>query len=131
VLPRALSVIAWTAVTCLATAIGFLAISTVGEVLRGSGPIGEDFSIAEHSAPLPARPVTATLHHPLATLTAHCAGRAATLLGVEPAAGATVLDTDKGPDEDVHIDVTDRVHTLRLEVYCNRGQPRLVIEAGT
>ena len=32
----------------LATGIGFIAISTVGDVLRGSGPLGKDFNIAQH-----------------------------------------------------------------------------------
>ena len=35
-------------VTMLATGIGFIAISTVGDVLRGSGPLGKNFNIAQH-----------------------------------------------------------------------------------
>ncbi|MGH3932598.1 MAG: hypothetical protein ACRDTF_21790 [Pseudonocardiaceae bacterium] len=138
---RVLSLLAWVAVTALATGIGFLAISTVGNVLRGSGPLGEDFSIATHSHDVPQEPVLSrqsTHHHPLATLTVQCVGRTATLLDSRPAPGAIVVGSDVGPDEDVHLDLdtkdldTKDLDTkdtaVRLEVYCNRGESRLAVE---
>ncbi len=44
-------------------------------------------------------------------------------------AGATVVSTDLGPDEDIHLDLDNAGAVVRLEVYCNRGEPRLVIES--
>lgn len=128
---RVLSALTWAAVTLLATGIGLLAISTVGEVLRGSGPLGEDFSIAQQRGDVPDAPVTLRQHthtHPLATLTTQCAGRTATLLAAQPVPGATVVDIDLGPDEDVHVDIDTDGTTTRLEIYCNHGEPRLIIE---
>lgn len=123
--------LAWVAVTTLATGIGFLAISTVGNVLRGSGPLGEDFSIAVHSHPVspePTPPRQRTHHHPLATFTAQCVGRTATMLSSWPAPGTTVVGSDVGPDEDVHLDLDSNGTVVRLEVYCNRSEPRLAVE---
>lgn len=129
---RIISVVSWIAVTVLATSIGYLAISTVGEVLRGSGPLGEDFSIAQQSpdvSPEPAPPRQSTYRHALATLTVRCIGRTARVLDWHPAPGATVVSTDLGPDEDTHLDLDANGGVVRLEVYCNRGEPRLVIES--
>lgn len=128
---RIISVLTWIAVTILATGIGFVAISTVGEVLRGSGPLGEAFSVAQHRhevSPEPAPARQSTYRHPLATLTTRCVGRTATVLNWQPAPGATVVSTDLGPDEDIHLDLETNGAVVRLEVYCNRGEPRLVIE---
>jgi hypothetical protein len=127
---RIISVATWIAVTILATGIGFVAISTVGDVLRGSGPLGEDFSIAQHHdvSPEPAPPRQSTYRHQSATLTVRCIGRTATVLDWQPAPGATIVSTDLGPDEDIHLDLDTNGAVVRLEVYCNRGEPRLVIE---
>lgn len=129
---RFLSVLTWIAVTILATGIGFLATSTVGDVLRGSGPLGKDFSIAEQRHDVssePAPPRQSTYSHPSATLTAQCVGRTATVLNSQPAPGATVVSSDLGPDEDVHLDLDTNGRLVRLEIYCNRGEPRLVVES--
>ncbi len=128
---RIISVVSWIAVTILATGVGFVAISIVGDVLRGSGPLGEDFSVAQHRyevSPEPAPPQQSTYHHQLATLTVQCIGRTATVLDWQPAPDATVVSTDLGPDEDIHLDLDTNGTVIRLEVYCNRGEPRLVIE---
>lgn len=127
------SILAWLAVTLVATVIGLVAVGTVGQVLRGSGPLGEEFN-AEQTAPAPAMsaPRESTHEHPLATLVGRCDGRTATLVSTWPAPDAVVVDTDAGPDEDVHIDVQAADGTtLRLEIYCNRGEPRLVVEPRT
>ncbi len=122
--------------TTLATGIGFLAISTVGNVLRGSGPLGEDFSIAAHPHDVPHEPALSrqsTHHHRLATLTVRCVGRTATLLDTQLAADAVLVGSDVGPDEDVHLDLdTTNLNAqntvIRLEAYCNRGESQLSVE---
>ncbi|MGH3984578.1 MAG: hypothetical protein ACRDST_18315 [Pseudonocardiaceae bacterium] len=129
---RIISVVTWIAVTILATGVGFVAISTVGDVLRGSGPLGEDFSIAQHRpdvSPEPVPPRQSTYRHQLATLTVRCIGRTARVLDWQPTPGVTVVSTDLGPDEDIHLDLDTDGTVIRLEVYCNRGEPRLVIES--
>ncbi|MDQ4020517.1 MAG: hypothetical protein M3257_02545 [Actinomycetota bacterium] len=132
---RIISVVTWIALTILATGVGFVAISTVGDVLRGSGPLGTplgtDFSIAQHRhdvSPEAAPPLQSTYRHQLATLTVRCLGHTARVLDWQPTPGATVVSTDLGPDEDIHFDLDTNGVVVRLEVYCNRGEPRLVIE---
>jgi hypothetical protein len=128
---RIISTISWIAVTILATGVGFVAISTVGDVLRGSGPLGEDFSIAQHHHNLSAQPTPPrqnTYRHQLATLTTQCIGPTATMLDWQPTPGVTAINTDPGPDEDIHLDLNTNGTIIRLEIYCNHGEPRLVIE---
>lgn len=129
---RVVSIVTWVAVTTLATIIGFLAIGTVGDVLRGSGPLGEGFGIAARPHEVSAEPTSSrqsTHHHPLATFTTECEGRTAEMLDSQPTPGAVVIDADMGPDEDVHLDLDLNGTVVRLEVYCNRGEPRLAVES--
>ena len=86
-------------------------------------------------SPEPAPPRQSTYRHQLATLTVRCVGRTARVLDWQSVPGATVVSTDLGPDEDIHLDLdldtTGAV--VRLEVY---GSPtpaghRIPLMSGT
>lgn len=122
---------AWLLVTLLATAVGLVAVNTVGIVLRGSGPIGEQFSAVvgpDDAAAGSAAPREDTLAHAAGALRVRCDGRTIRLLEVRPAPGAEAGTADVGPDEDVHVDLVVGGREVRLEAYCNEGAPRLVVE---
>jgi hypothetical protein len=128
---RLLAFLTWAAATALATAIGFVTVTTAGDVLRGTGPLGGDLSSADDpEAPgEPTTPPTArTFTHELANVRARCHGRSASLTGVDLARGTRLRDKDLGPDEDVHIEVLRGGVVTRLEVYCNHGQPRFFVD---
>jgi hypothetical protein len=122
---------AWLLVTVLATAVGLVAVNTVGIVLRGTGPIGEQFSavvVQDDASAASATPREETLAHPAAVLRARCEGRTIRLLEMRPAPGVVAGGSDVGPDEDVHVDLVVGGREMRLEVYCNDGAPRLAVE---
>jgi hypothetical protein len=128
---RLLAFLTWAAATALATAIGFVTVTTAGDVLRGTGPLGGDLSFADdpEAAAEPTTPPTArTFTHPLAEVRARCHGRSASLSRIDLARGSQLRDKDLGPDEDVHIVVLRRGVVSRLEVYCNHGQPRFFVD---
>ena len=128
---RLLAFLTWAAATALATAIGFVTVSTAGDVLRGTGPLGGDLSIADdpeaHVEPT-TPPMARTFSHELATVRARCHGRSASLTRVDVARGTRLRDKDLGPDEDAHVEVRRRGQVTRLEVYCNHGQPRFFVD---
>jgi hypothetical protein len=121
----------WLVATALATAVGFAATTTVGDVIRDVGPLGVEFR-----APPPAVddqagvPHQRTFETPEVIVNAECAGRAARLLDVRPLDGWRVTETEPGPDEDVDVELEgDGPATLRLEIYCGAdGWPRPIIE---
>lgn len=118
----------WLLATAVATGVGFLAISTVGDVLRGAGPLGASFASPPATPePSESRAVRAALATEHVQLVAECRGRVATLLEVEPLGRWQLRATEEGPDEDVEAVLARDGHQVRVEVYCNRGEPRLVL----
>ncbi|MDQ4021552.1 MAG: hypothetical protein M3257_07990 [Actinomycetota bacterium] len=112
----------------LATGIGFIAISTVGDVLRGLGHARRGFqhrAARPEVSPEPAPPRQSTYRHQLATLTVRCVGRTARMLDWQP----VPVRPSSAPIEDIHLDLDTTGAVVRLEVYGNRGEPRLVIES--
>ncbi|MGQ0573263.1 MAG: hypothetical protein ACT4RN_03545 [Pseudonocardia sp.] len=120
----------WLAATVVATGVGFAATTTVGDVLRGSGPVGAEFRTAPSAGDeqAPARIETFVVER--VRMAVECTGRPARLLEVAVPPELVVTDTDEGPDEDVHVRVSDGTSTeLRIEVYCSAdGRPRPVVE---
>jgi hypothetical protein len=124
----------WLAATALATTIGLAATAAVGDVIRGTGPLGADVRSVPTTVPDggPAPDVVReTFTLPEITLTGQCTGRTAELLAVEAGPGWTVTDEERGPDEDVDVVVTDGVRTTEVEIYCNQGRPQPVQDHGT
>lgn len=85
---RALLALIWLLATATATGVGLAAIHIVGDVIRGTGPVGLAY---ESSRPLPelspAQAERSTLRLQAATLVVECTGRTAELISIRPAAG--------------------------------------------
>ncbi len=118
----------WLLATAVATSVGFLAIATVGDVLRGAGPLGESFASPTAEPPVgPDTPVERTLRTEHVELVARCEGRVAMLLDVRPVAPWELVASELGPDEDVEAVLGSDRGRVRVEVYCNDGEPREVV----
>ena len=124
---RALLVLLWLLTTAAATGVGLLAIHLVGDVLRGSGPVGPAYD-SPGSPPQrsPALVIRSTLSVRAATLVVECTGRSAVLVRVTPSDGWRVGETERGPDEDVDVLLRRGGASTWVEVYCNDGAPRAV-----
>lgn len=135
--PRVVYVLTWAVATAAATGIGFVATTTVGDVLRGTGPLGPDFRAAPPFASEVAEasvfPLVATFTFEQGTLTARCTGSTAQLVDVRPAPGWTLTDSEPGPDEDIDVDLAGAGsgYVVHIEVYCNEGEPRPVVTGQT
>lgn len=126
--PRLVPSLVWLVATVLATAVAFTATHTVGDVVRGTGPIGAEYRPAAQPEPGPASTTgTRVLDYPAGRLTVRCAGRAATLVAKRPRPGWRVADFERGPDEDVDVTFARRHTEIRIEVYCNEGAPSPVV----
>lgn len=125
---RALLALIWLLATATATGVGLAAIHIVGDVIRGTGPVGLAY---ESSRPLPelspAQAERSTLRLQAATLVVECTGRTAELISIRPAAGWRIGETERGPDEDVDVVLRRGRSTSWVEVYCNEGSPRAVL----
>lgn len=126
---RVMYIVTWVAATAIATAIGFVATTTVGDVIRGSGPIGAEFRAGSPGTAAAGPPRTAQLTVEGVRLRATCTGRTAQLLEYAPAPGLAVTDVEPGPDEDVDVVLVDRAgRELEIEIYCSaEGEPRPVV----
>lgn len=124
-------VLTWIVATAVATAIGFAATTTVGDAIRDAGPVGSGFRAPDDASDRAgSEPRRQTFEVDGVRVTAECVGRAARLLAVDAAAPWTVVETDAGPDEDVHATLDGGAPTtLRIEIYCSGvGEPRPVVE---
>lgn len=129
--PQLVLVMTWLVAVAVATGIGFFAIGVVGNVVRDRGPIGLAPGelrppTLDTTAPGPA--VRETFTYEQGALTAECTGSSAVLLEYTAAAGWTVVDPETGPDEDVDVTFVRGPDRVEVEVYCNEGRPRAVLE---
>lgn len=117
----ALLALLWLLATATATGVGLAAIHTVGDVIRGTGPVGP---VYESSRPLPelspAQAERSTLRLPAATLVVQCTGRTAELISIRPAAGWRIGEIERGPDEDVDVALRRGRSTSWVEVLLQR-----------
>jgi hypothetical protein len=124
---RVLLALTWVVATAAATGVGLAATRTVGDVIRGTGPVGPTYESPAVVRPTTTdRPVRATVEHEAVTLVVECTGRAAVLLSVAPAPGWRLQEREDGPDEDVDVLLTRDDVAAGIEVYCNQGRPRAV-----
>lgn len=125
---------AWLVATLLATLIAFTATHVVGDVVRGNDPVGEAFDLAAPPSTRPPRsapqPATKAFSTAAGQMTVTCTGRIASLDDVTPAPGWSLTEREDGPDEDVDVTLTRATSSIVIEVYCNQGQPRAVIDDG-
>lgn len=129
--PRLIAALVWLFATALATAVGFTATHIVGDVIRGSVPIGAEYRPASDRGPGQASGALSsrsrTFDYPGGQLTATCNGRAATLIDKTAAVGWKLVDFEAGPDEDIDVTFTRGPTSFRIEVYCNEGEPTAVV----
>lgn len=122
----------WLAAVVLATIVGFTAINTVGNVLQGTGPLGADIGApvaADDAAEEQVAPtVRRTLGYAAVDLVVECTGRVADLVSADPRPEWTMVEIEGGPDEDVDVELTSGDAVTSIEVYCNEGEPRPVVD---
>lgn len=129
--PRLVLVGTWLLAVVVASAIGFFAIGEVGAVLRDRGPIGVvpgELATAPVSAGPDTPAVQERFTYDAGTLTVECRGASAVLLAFTPATGWEVTDPELGPDEDVDLVFRRGIEAFPVDVYCNEGRPRAVLE---
>lgn len=129
--PQLVLVMTWLLAVVVASAIGFFAIGVVGDVLRDRGPIGvaPGELHGQPAAASPERPpVQETFTYAAGTLTVECRGASAVLVAYTPSAGWEITDPEWGPDEDVDLTFRRGGEVFYIDVYCNEGRPRAVLE---
>lgn len=125
---RLLLVLTWLVATACATAVGFGATQLVGDVIRGAGPLGPSGEVPSATAPTaPVQVIERHERYPAVEVVVQCAGRTATMTAVQTTPGWRVVDQERGPDEDVDIEVARGSSTFSVEFYCNRGAPQPVL----
>ncbi len=121
----------WVVAAGLAVAVGVLAVRSAGADLRGRGPIGNPdlVSAAEiegRATPDPNLPVLEdTFSGDYGRFVVGCQGVFASTIDAVPAPGWRVVSIEPGPDDDVDAIFSSGRRSVELEVYCNRGRPRL------
>jgi hypothetical protein len=123
--------LAWLVAAGLAIAVGTAAISTVGASIRGRGPLGNE--VVRGTGPtdrLPSPEPGAgmrrdTVDGEFGTFRVGCRGVVAYGIGALPdrAAGWRVVSYEPGPDDDVDAVFSNRLRSVDIEVFCNRGEP--------
>jgi hypothetical protein len=129
--PQLVLVMTWVLAVIVASAIGFFAVGLVGDVLRDRGPLGvaPGQLPGPHTVPQPDHPpMRDRFTYPAGALTVQCTGASAVLLDSAAAPGWEVTEAEPGPDEDVDVTFRRGDEVLSIEVYCNEGQPRAVLE---
>jgi hypothetical protein len=131
---RAGFALGWLAAVSLAVGVGLVVVTTLGDSLRGRGPIGEATGSADvvaAEAPTGSELATAAPGQRRAfdgrfgKLVVACRGPYAAIVGVTAATGWRVLSYESEPDDDVDAVFARRGHSVEVEVFCNQGRPTL------
>lgn len=128
---RAVLVVTWLVATAVATTVGIVATQMVGDVIRGSGPLGRAYdtdAAAVTPTPESRPPIRKKLTFAAVELVVECRGRVAQLVRTEPAEGWSLDLEESGPDEDVDVVLSRGGASSIVEVYCNNGVPRAVLD---
>jgi hypothetical protein len=131
---RVLYAVAWALAATAAIGVGVATVATVGDAVRGRGPLGSDVRQADRAADRakqPARPdpsaavVTRDISRDFGTFVVSCQGVYA--IGVEArparAGGWRMVRYEPGPDDDVEAVFRDRRQSVDVEVFCDDGHP--------
>jgi hypothetical protein len=125
-------VVTWLAAVVLATGLGLLAVSVVGDAARGRGPLGDvvtgpggPASTMATSTPVDdgRESVREHLTDDYGTFTVSCRGPWATGMAATPGQGWRVVRFEPGPDDDVEAVFASEAELVEVEVFCNRGRP--------
>lgn len=123
----------WAAALVLFTGIGLVAVGSVGDAARGSGPLGAAVIRVDAPVPptVPATPppglaeVRDELVHDFGTFTVGCHGPYAVGIGAKAAPGWQAVRFEPGPDDDVEVVFASDTELVELEAFCNRGRPEV------
>lgn len=126
--------LAWVVAVVVAIGVGLAAVATVGDAIRGRGPLGGEVTrtdVGVQAAVRQPRPdpdssvVARDLTYEWGTFTVACQGAFA--LGqdavADTAQGWQLVRFEPGPDDDVDAAFTSRTRLVEIEVFCNRGRP--------
>ncbi|GAA1996738.1 hypothetical protein [Nocardioides kribbensis] len=121
--------LAWGLAAALAVTIGVLAVTSLGDSIRGRGPLGSNELIrnAEQDDDAPYDPqgesIRTVVRDEFGGFVVECQGF--TAIGVEPrpARGWTTVSYETGPDDDVDAIFTSGARSIEVEVFCNAGVP--------
>ena len=122
----------WVVAVVVATAVGLAAVNLVGASVRGRGPLGDEVDrqadIGSRVQQDPDAPtVRRTFGGVFGRFETACQGALA--LGERPepnrTAGWRLVSYEPGPDDDVDVVFRNKVRSIELEVFCNRGRPTL------
>lgn len=120
-------VLSWAVAVVLATAVGLAAVSTVGDALRGRGPLGGEVRPSERRPLLDTDAVVVSrdISGDFGTFVVSCQGVYA--IGQQARADTTdgwrVVRFETGPDNDLDAVFSSRHTQVDLEVFCNDGEP--------
>ncbi|WP_370289789.1 hypothetical protein [Nocardioides sp.] len=121
---------AWVLAAALAVAVGVTATTLVGGSLRERGVIGSSDLVGraeiDRVEPDPqAAAVSEEIAGRFGAFPVTCRGFAATATAPRPAPGWRTVSFEQGPDDDVDAVFVSGRRSIEIEVYCNRGRPRL------
>ncbi|MGQ0843628.1 MAG: hypothetical protein ACT4QF_05795 [Sporichthyaceae bacterium] len=128
-----LRLLGWAAALVGFTGLGLVAVGTVGDAARGSGPLGAAVIRVDAPPPptVPATPppglsvVRGDLTHDFGTFTVSCTGPYAAGESAEAGQGWQVVRFEPGPDDDVEVVFASETELVELEAFCNRGRPEV------
>lgn len=121
---------AWVLAAALAVAVGVTTTTLVGGSMRERGVIGSSDLVGRSEVdrvePDPrAAAVSEEIKGRFGVLPVTCRGFAATATAPRPAPGWRAVSFEQGPDDDVDAVFVSGRRSIEVEVYCNRGRPRL------
>lgn len=126
--------LAWALAVVVAVGVGLAAVATVGDAIRGRGPLGGEVvrsGAGVEESPPQDRPdpnssvVTRELTYEWGTFTVACQGAYA--FGRDAVAdtsrGWGLVRFEPGPDDDVDAVFSSTTRRVEVEVFCSRGRP--------
>ena len=128
---RAVQVVVWLVAVSLSTGLGLLAVSVVGDAMRGRGPLGDAVGTSGATTTTTPSPPAADrstavvddVSDDYGTFTVACRGPWASGQQAQPGSGWRVVRFEPGPDDDVEAVFASSTELVEVEVFCNQGRP--------
>ncbi|MGQ0629683.1 MAG: hypothetical protein ACT4P1_01475 [Sporichthyaceae bacterium] len=129
---RLARVVAWLAAVTIATGLGLVAVTMVGDTASGRGPLGAAVTVVDRPglqsgkpSPRPDAPaVSQLLQFEFGSVAVRCQDAFATVIDANPAKGWGVGDIEEGFDDDVTVVFAQAAQIVEIEFVCDRGEPR-------
>lgn len=129
---RLARVVAWLAAVTIATGLGLVAVTMVGDTASGRGPLGAaalpvdqpELGAGKPSPRSDAPSVSQLLQYEFGSVAVRCQDAFASIIDANPAKGWGVGPIDPGPDDDVSVVFAQAAQIVEVEFVCDRGEPR-------